>query len=568
MTTTPRSRPLGSRVRRLVFGALAGTGLFGLGALGTIDAGAQTVGTASFQITGGPIAGRYALPSFDCSAYTIPTDTYTGVTGSGTGFFGGGTNGSLVLQLGLMTGYDGAGVYGHIGAIAPYGTAPVDIMVSGSAVDALAEDDTGTLLPPTASASGGTIQPSLVYQEGQLTVEQVVTQGKSIYLYRGTFEGNLFNLSGNRFDVPVGHISGSWSCAMSAASPTPRAKSSGSPSTAPPPSSRSLFGTSLPLLAGSELTLSSLLINALLAIIFGVLVVFPAELFNRVYEENHERITRWWSRWLPTRMRAAALTARHQRRVNAAPIVVLVVGSLLAALLDPGFGANTRTVALALGAAFAIVVCTSGGGLAVAFFRRLRGHPVQWGVRALPGALAVTAIGVLVSRVTNFEPGYLYGIIIGIAFSQDLPRREEGQAVAASATAALAISVGAWLLWNLIEGTTNGRSGSSGFGISFLEDFLTSVFVTGLVGVVFGLVPLRFLPGAKLVGWHWAPWALAFCGSLFVLLEVLVRPQTSHWYRSPPFWTTLGLFVSFGVASLVFWAYFRVRTEVATAPAG
>jgi hypothetical protein len=567
MTTKPQSQRRGSGAPRLIFGAFAGTALLSLAALTTIDADAQNVGTASFQITGGRIQGHYEVPSFDCSPYTVPTDNNTGVTGSGTGTFGAGSAGSVELTLGLVSGYHGAGVYGHIGAAAPFGTPPVVIMISGSDEDARAEDDTGTLLPPTASAGGGTIQSYLVYQEGELTVEQVITQDASTYLYRGTFEGNLYNLSGNQFDVGLGHVSGSWSCAMSALSPTPRPKTTGPPATTTPPSSRSLFGTSLPLLSGSELTISSLVINALLALIFGVLVVFPAELFNRVYEENHVRIARWWSRWFPSRMRRVAVTVRHQRRVNAAPVVVLVVGSLLAALLDPGFGANTRTLALALGAAFAIVVCTSGGGLAVAAFRRVRGHPVQWGVRALPGALAVTAIGVLVSRVTNFEPGYLYGIIIGIAFAQDLPRREEGQAVAASATAALAISVGAWLLWNVIEGTTAGRS-SPGFGVSFLEDFLTSVFVTGLVGVVFGLVPLRFLPGAKLVGWHWAPWALAFCGSLFVLLEVLVRPQTSHWYRSPPFWTTLGLFVSFGVASLLFWAYFRARPEVATAPAG
>lgn len=49
---------------------------------------------------------------------------------------------------------------------------------------------------------------------------------------------------------------------------------------------------------------------------------------------------------------------------------------------------------------------------------------------------------------------------------------------------------------------------------------------------------------------------------MLTVMEVVIRPQTSaaQGVRAP-FWTTLGLFLGFGLASVVFWAYFKLSEQ-------
>ena len=49
--------------------------------------------------------------------------------------------------------------------------------------------------------------------------------------------------------------------------------------------------------------------------------------------------------------------------------------------------------------------------------------------QALPGTLFIAAICVIVSRVANFQPGYLYGLIIGFGFARELSKVAEGRLV-------------------------------------------------------------------------------------------------------------------------------------------
>jgi hypothetical protein len=77
------------------------------------------------------------------------------------------------------------------------------------------------------------------------------------------------------------------------------------------------------------------------------------------------------------------------------------------------------------------------------------------------------------------------------------------------------------------------------------------------------LVPLRFLPGERVARWHRGVWALLFGVACLAVVEVMIRPQTSFARHVEPFWTTIGLFVAFGLASVLFWAYFKIQDEPA-----
>lgn len=89
------------------------------------------------------------------------------------------------------------------------------------------------------------------------------------------------------------------------------------------------------------------------------------------------------------------------------------------------------------------------------------------------------------------------------------------------------------------------------------DDFLSALFVGGLVGTVVSLLPLRFLPGHKLQSWHKGAWAVTFGLALFLLVDAVLRPDSHLVGRShTPLLTVAALFVVFGGGSLLFRRHF------------
>jgi hypothetical protein len=198
------------------------------------------------------------------------------------------------------------------------------------------------------------------------------------------------------------------------------------------------FGSPVHTLVGAAITLGVILF-----------ITFPAQLFNRTFEENYDKIrdlTLRRLRWLRRFHRDAEREAGGLINVGAFAAVVLV-GSALGSLNDRGFGLNLRSAATYLAVVLSILVGVAVGGAVGTVYRRLRHHPVEARPHALPAGLAVAAICVLISRLSSFEPGYLYGVIAGLAFQGTLPKHEQGHTVAIAAIAGLSIAVVAWLLW-------------------------------------------------------------------------------------------------------------------------
>jgi len=298
------------------------------------------------------------------------------------------------------------------------------------------------------------------------------------------------------------------------------------------------------------------------AITLGVIlfITFPAQLFNRTFEENYDEIrdlTLRRLRWLRRFRREAEREAGGLLGLGAFAAVVLV-GAALGSLNDRGFGLNLRSAATYVAVVLSILVGIAVGGAVGALYRRLRHHPVEARLHALPAGLAVAAICVLISRLSSFEPGYLYGVIAGLAFQGTLPKHEQGHTVAIAAIAGLGVAVAAWLLWIPVGGAA-AKHGAP-FVVIMLADLLGSVFVGGLVGNVIGLMPLRFLPGGTLLEWNRGAWAATFGLALFGLIEVELRPQSVAAHPgSAPVVTAVSLFVFFGGTTAAIRWYFSRR---------
>lgn len=299
--------------------------------------------------------------------------------------------------------------------------------------------------------------------------------------------------------------------------------------------------------------------SALLAAVLGLLIVFPAAIFNSTYEENRDRIDRVFRR------SPRPLQAEPQSRPRRLGVFLLcmVVGAALGGLLDDDFGANTPSYALLTGIFVALLVAVAVVALTGWLFRTARHQPHEWFLRAVPGALVVAVLCVVVSRLTHFEPGYLFGVLGGAVFAASLERRTAGRAEFATLVAVLLVSLGAWVAFGQVVDRANADDAS--FGILALDALLACLFIGGIEGLLFSLVPLRFLPGHRVRQWGWVPWLVLTAVVAFVFVHVLLIPESGYLGRSTSATATVTvvLFCAFGVASVLFWAWFRFRPDPA-----
>lgn len=229
--------------------------------------------------------------------------------------------------------------------------------------------------------------------------------------------------------------------------------------------------------------------------------------------------------------------------------------ALISAFLNPDLSFSAEGLAIYLGflAAIAVVLITFElPGLIV--HRRRTGEAGR--LRVLPWAIVLSAVFVLVSRMLELQPGYLYGVILGVLFLQAAGPAQEGREAAANAALTLVLAVGAWL--------TLGWVRSAGLPLTDLaalavETALAAIVVAALEAVAFGLMPFRFMPGHVVYQWRRPVWAVLWGVSVFAFVHILVGPNSGYLSGLSPeaLVAALGVFAAFGAFSVLFWGYFR-----------
>jgi hypothetical protein len=344
------------------------------------------------------------------------------------------------------------------------------------------------------------------------------------------------------------------SAATGAASPSPEggvAAAVGSP--APPSRHTTIpglgFAASVAEPAVVRFDPAALGASALLALLLLLLMAFPGELFNSTVESNYDEIA-GWLRWLRLQ------TLGGLWRGPAGVVMLLALGALVYSMLDPGFGLDIPSLASYLGLLGGLIVVLVAFELPGLLMHRRRTGELG-ALQALPWTLAAGGICVLVSRLANFEPGYLYGVLLGVVFSRPQNSEDDGRQAAAGALLTLIAAVGAWLAlgWLRVH-LTDG---------SFLrvatETALAAIVVAGLEAVAFGMMPFRFLDGAAVRAWSRVVWGLLFVAGVFAFVHLLIGPQSGYLAELSPagFAAALAVFAAFAAVSFGLWGYFRFR---------
>jgi hypothetical protein len=313
---------------------------------------------------------------------------------------------------------------------------------------------------------------------------------------------------------------------------------------------RSELATSLPQADQVDFAPEQLLLSALAVAALLMLIAFPAELFNTTLEEHYNEVRGWFH------LRPRPIGGgRHHGALLA--VFLLLSGPMWFAIQpSSGFDAATALGALGLSLATAVVVFASDIPAVVHVRRRYRerASPI-----ALPGALVIAVACVALSRAVDFQPGYFYGLVGGLALSRSLERSESGRLAARTAALLLALSLVSWLALMPVSAAAaeTGRTG----GTIFLENVLAGIFWAALDSLVIAMLPMRLLEGAKIAGWSRAAWAALYGITLLAFVHILLRPSTGYVSdtSASPAGVVVGLFVAFALFSFGFWGYFRFR---------
>ncbi len=323
----------------------------------------------------------------------------------------------------------------------------------------------------------------------------------------------------------------------------------------------------------ADITLDPVVLAQTLMIAAAIMlfVPFPGVLFNNTLEANYAEIT---GRVRGARRRLGGLLGlRGSGADPASPgrfwstvpgvAVFVLLNALLGSLLDPTFGPNLASLATYAGLLAGLLIIISAMALPVV--RDFRANRIPFVVRALPGTIIVGLGCVLISRLTAFQPGYLYGLLVGVA-ARELSVGVPPRTVALSMAAGLAAAAVSWVGLLFVPAQPDPAS-----LVAALQTALATVVVAGFESVAIGLLPLRFLPGESIFRWSRPSWGALFGTAVAGFLLILVNPSSGYLASESrtPLATIVVLLLAFGIGSVAFWAYFKFRkprVTVAAAP--
>ncbi len=307
--------------------------------------------------------------------------------------------------------------------------------------------------------------------------------------------------------------------------------------------------------------------NFALALVFAVVFGLTSTLFNNTVKSRHHQIE---TALLPLGKRLvrakrlagrisvqpgdAGTVAKVRRWVE--PVVIVLVAGLIYAFLDPGFGFSREGLLIFASFVVSVAVVTYAyeGLEALASSRHYR---VPASLRIFPAAVAIAAVCVLISRLSGFTPGYLYGFVGGFAFAgaQQLDVRRKGRLVLLASCSLLAVSLAAWFAAMPVSSAVDAGASWAGPVLGIL----VAIFIGGLEGVVFGLVPLSFMDGGELFRWNRWVWGSTFGVAVFLFWHVLLNRNSRYGaaFEQASAQVVIALLCFWTLVTVGTWLYFR-----------
>jgi hypothetical protein len=290
-----------------------------------------------------------------------------------------------------------------------------------------------------------------------------------------------------------------------------------------------------------------------------LLVGAPTPVFNETLESNLGQIHGGLRRLVPGGGSSGRLQrlGDRLRRFSDSPlglVVYVLVASIIYSFLTPGFPSENGLVVLGV-AVLGLAAVTAADILPGQRYVISR-YADRGRIRVALWTLVLAAVCVFISRLSGMQPGFMYGIIGAFAFTAALGVADEGRMEARGAVALLAVAIVAWFARIPFEPTPGVPASGLDLTINLA---LVGIFVVAVEGLVFGLIPLSFLPGQRIWAWSRWRWVVLWGAGLALFAHVLVFPVTVAQPNPDPASLT-ATFISVGIYGLIavdFWLFFR-----------
>ena len=282
-----------------------------------------------------------------------------------------------------------------------------------------------------------------------------------------------------------------------------------------------------------------------------IFIALPAELLNSTISEQYGRFAKrvkprstlpWYTRF--------ARWAQGSKLLGG--IALTFLAALIFGFADPGFGFDITSlrVVLACGIGLFVVGYLASAISGLIIHRRWKLASV---IELKPLGIALTVVGVLISRLLDFSPGFLIGLIIGIAIVGKTTDALAAKTNLVQAAVVFVLSMSGWVTYSLLSGSID----SDSFGGALLLESLVATTTEGLTALFVGLLPFRFLDGQSIFRYSKLLWGLSYvvAAAAFVLVVVL---SSRNWGEiTGSLWLWAIVLGGFALVSFAVWAYFR-----------
>ncbi len=296
--------------------------------------------------------------------------------------------------------------------------------------------------------------------------------------------------------------------------------------------------------------------NATLALLLMLLVGFPAIAFNSALKEHHEKLAS--SRGPVRRFVQAAESRLNALHPVALLTVFSVIGSVLYALDDPTFGLNLSSLAEVVGYIGAIVVSIAATEIFRGVYVHRRFHKIG-DLRSYPLGLVIALFFDLFSRISHFEPGYVFGILAAVIFRVPPTGEEDGRSMTYAYIWLFVTGAISWLIYGPVNSAV--VHGNHEFWLLVAESLLAYVWVCGLQSLFFALIPARYMDGEVIFKWSKGVWASIYLVATFIFVQFVIHPSAAGYGANThtKLLPLISIFIVSSVAAGVFWLYAHLK---------
>ena len=291
-----------------------------------------------------------------------------------------------------------------------------------------------------------------------------------------------------------------------------------------------------------------------IGLVLLIFAVLPGHLLNATLAEQYERFTKRRQQRRRGPGRWARLVAFLHRAPFVAGLALTTATALLFGFADPRFGFSLASLRLFLGLAIALAIVSYLTNAVVS--RIMQGRwKVDVEVSLRPLGLILTVVGVVVSRLLDFSPGFLIGLVLGLVISEKHLAKQAWRAVLLRTSILLGLALLAWFAFSLFDAKQEGGTFASELAI----ETLVAITTEAVVGLMVELLPLKLLEGEKLYEKSKLLWGGLYLLAVFIFV-VAVVPWEGNWAElGSSLWTWIGIVVGFGIVATGIYLYFRIR---------